>query len=231
VSSFPARQISVYQSDWGADKKMFMTQWGTHADRNTPLQGLHLANFYFFLAQYNAAHEDYFAVATSSVNLALEASRNAHQGGTVYREKIVLLTPYLYSKPFRHLFSGDKRLLTASVKGPKGDGQGQTVKALAAASPDGRKFLYLLNTGPSVALGRVTFDAEALSDGLVVQIESAFGDPASPPGAATARRAASASANTFTGEKVLRDLVLEPSSLTLLILPSRARAKLEQSTH
>ena len=39
IRTFPARQISAYKLDWGADKKMYITQWGTHADRNTPLQG------------------------------------------------------------------------------------------------------------------------------------------------------------------------------------------------
>ena len=47
VQSFPEKEIKAYAEDWGADKKMFLLQWGTHADRNTALEGLHSVNFLF----------------------------------------------------------------------------------------------------------------------------------------------------------------------------------------
>jgi len=218
--TFPDRQLTAYQRDWGGDKKMYMLQWGTHLDRNTPVQGLHIANFYFFLAQYNAAHNDYFAVATSALILAENASTSSRRGrGILYKEKISLLTPYLYTKPFRHLFSGDKKLLAASVKGAKNAVQTEAVRALAAAGPDGRKYLYILNSGPAVALGRLTVDGEALPAGLRVQVESVFGDAAAVSGTGAAARGASAPARTFAGEKSINGLVLEPFSLTVLIIP------------
>ena len=214
---FPTVQIPAYQKDWGDKKRMYMLQWGTHADRNTPVQGLHIANFYFFLAQYNAAHDNYFAAATSALNLAQSVSQNrpGHEG-TLYKKDIALLAPYFYTKPFRHLFSGDKKLLAASVKAPANGAGTQAVKALAAAGPDGRTYLYLLNSGAAVSLGKVAMDGKALPAGLRVQVESAFGGEASAVGAA---RGASAPVKTFTGDKDLNGLVLEPFSLTLLILP------------
>jgi hypothetical protein len=66
VESFPTQQIKVYADDWGSDKKMFKMQWGTHGDRNTVVEGLHMANFYFFMTQYNVEHDNYFEVATWS---------------------------------------------------------------------------------------------------------------------------------------------------------------------
>jgi len=210
--TFPDRQLPAYQRDWGGDKKMYMLQWGTHLDRNTPVQGLHMANFYFFLAQYNAAHNDYFAVATSAPILAVNVSKGARRGGVIYKDKIALLASYLYTRPFRHLFAGDKKLLAASVKGPKENSAGQTVKALAAAGPDGRKYLYMLNSGPAVPLGKVAVDGNPLPAELRVQVESVFGD-------AVAARAGSAPVKTFTGERELRELMLEPWSLTVLIMP------------
>lgn len=224
VRTFPGRQIAAYQKDWGEDKRMYLTQWGTHADRNTAVQGLHIANFYFFLAQYNAAHDDYFPVATSSVNLAQDVSKHARGGGTLYRENIELLTPYLYTKPFRHLFSGDKKLLDATVPGVGKNGNEEVVKALAAVGTDGRKYVYLLNSGPAAAVGRLSVDGATLPAGLRVEVESVWSDPASTSGDGTAR-GASAPAKTFTGEKDLRGVVLELFSLTLLIVPNDAQQK------
>jgi hypothetical protein len=43
VRAFPTEQLPAYQRYLGTDKKYFMTQWGTHGDQNTPLQGVHLA--------------------------------------------------------------------------------------------------------------------------------------------------------------------------------------------
>jgi len=210
--TFPDRQLPVYQRDWGGDKKMYMTQWGTHLDRNTPVQGLHIANFYFFLAQYNAAHDDYFAMATLSQTLVEDMSKESRRTSVIYKDKIALLTPYLYTKPFRHLFSGDKKLLAASVKAAENGAKAETVKALAAAGPDGRKYLYMLNSGPAVPLGKVAVDGNPLPAELRVQVESVFGD-------AVAARAGSAPVKTFTGERELRELMLEPWSLTVLIMP------------
>jgi len=215
--TFPDRQLPVYQRDWGADKKMYMTQWGTHLDRGTPLQGLHIANFYFFMAEYNAAHDDYFAMATLAQSLVEEMSKEeSRRTGVIYKDKIALLTPYLYTKPFRHLFSGDKKLLAASVKAAENGAKGETVKALAAAGPDGRKYLYMLNSGPPVPLGKVAVDGNPLPADLRVQVESAFGNP-------TAARVGSAPVKTFTGEKQLRDLMLEPWSLTVMTIPTPGR--------
>jgi len=214
--AFPDRQLAVYQRDWGGDKKMYMLQWGTHLDRNTPVQGLHMANFYFFLAQYNAAHGDYFAVATAAPILAVNVSKRAGLGGVIYKDKIALMASYLYTKPFRHLFSGDKNLVVASVKAAENGAETQAVKALAATGPDGRIYLYLLNSGPAIPLGEVTMDGKALPAGLRVQVESAFGAEVSAVGAA---RGASAPVKTFTGDKDIKGLVVEPFSLTLLVLP------------
>ncbi len=51
VKTFPERQIDVYAQDWGMDKEMFMLQGGTHADRNTVLEGLHAVNFLFLMTR------------------------------------------------------------------------------------------------------------------------------------------------------------------------------------
>ncbi|MCX7011824.1 MAG: hypothetical protein NTW86_04535 [Candidatus Sumerlaeota bacterium] len=181
TQDFPRTQIPAYQKDWGDDKKMYMLQWGTHADRNTPVQGLHIANFYFFLAQYNAAHDNYFAAATSALNLAQPVSndRPGHEG-IVYKEKVSLLAPYLYTKPFRHLFSGDTSLLAASVQGAEGLVDGKKLPA------DSR-----------------------------VEVESVW---ANPDAGGQAARGGEAPAKTFAGERDLGALVLEPLSLTLLII-------------
>jgi acyl-CoA thioesterase-1 len=209
--TFPDRQLPAYQRDWGGDKKMYMLQWGTHLDRNTPVQGLHMANFYFFLAQYNAAHNDYFTVATSAPILAENASKGARRGGVIYKDKIALFASYLYTKPFRHLFSGDKKLLAASIAAADNDVKAGTVKALAAAGPDGRQFLYLINTGPAVALRTAAVDGKALPADCRVVVESAFAD--------SFDAGLGFGVKTFTGEKTMRDLVLQPWSLTLVILP------------
>lgn len=208
VKAFPTAQIPTYQADWGADKRMYLTQWGTHADRNTPVQGLHIANFYFFMAEHNATHGDYFAAATAALNLAADVSKGARLGGAMYGKTVELLTPYLYAKPFRHLFNGDKKLLSVAVNGARNEPGGDKVKALAAVGPDGREYLYLLNSGPAVALGALIVDGETLPAGLRVQVESVFSDAA-----------ASAPVKSVSGEMPLRDLALEPWSLTLVIVP------------
>ncbi|MCX7011823.1 MAG: SGNH/GDSL hydrolase family protein [Candidatus Sumerlaeota bacterium] len=218
VKAFPAEQIPTYQADWGADKKMYLTQWGTHADRGTPVQGLHIANFYFFMAEYDATHNNYIAAAMSAVNLALKSTGATREVGTGDPEKITLLAPYLYTKPFRHLFSGDTSLLAASVQGAEGRAKGEVVKALAAAGPDGRKYLYLINSGPAIALGELTVDGKALPAGSRVEVESVWGNP---DAGGQASRGGEAPAKSFTGERDLGALVLEPLSLTLAIIPNQ----------
>ena len=213
---FPDRQLPAYQQDWGSDKKMYMLQWGTHLDRNTPVQGLHMANFYFFLAQYNAAHDDYFTVATSAPILAAIESEGARRSGVIYQDKIALFASYHYTKPFRHLFSGDKELLSTTVQGVEDKGKTKTVKAMAAVGPDGRKYLYVINSGPAVPLGKVVVDGNPLSADLPVEGESVFENPAADP---FARVSAHGTTKTFMGVERLQGLMLEPWSLTLLILP------------
>jgi hypothetical protein len=103
--ALPERQIEVYAEDWGKDKKMFMLQWGTHADRNLVVEGLHTVNFFFFMTEYNAKHDNYFEVATWSIPLMQDLSsgkRKNSGGGTLYKEEIALWSPYLYAKPLRH---------------------------------------------------------------------------------------------------------------------------------
>ncbi|MCX7013326.1 MAG: alpha/beta hydrolase [Candidatus Sumerlaeota bacterium] len=220
VRAFAAQQIPAYQKDWGPDKKMYLTQWGTQAEQNTPVQGLHVANFYFFLAQYNAAHDNYIASATSALLLAQKPSATSRRHGVVYQSKIELLAPYLYTKPFRHLFSGDKKLLAASVKQLSGNGAEPSVKALAASGPDGRGYVYVLNSGPRVSLGQLVVDGRAPPADLTVQVESVFCDSASD-----SEDGATSPIKTFTGEIALRDLALEPWSLTVLITPATALAR------
>ncbi len=215
VKAFPEAQIPAYQADWGPDKKMYLTQWGTHADRGTPVQGLHIANFYFFMAEYNAAHNDAIAAAMAAVNLAQRPSESVRAAGKGEAEPIALLAPYYYSKPFRHLFGGDKHLLAASAEQPGGDLAEDDVKALAAAGPDGRKYLYLLNSGPAIALGSLTVDGQTLPSSLPVQVESAFSDSS-----AVSILGVPAPARAYAGEKSLGSVVLEPFSLTLLIVPA-----------
>jgi acetyl esterase/lipase len=215
VQTFSSRQLTAYQQDWGADKKMYLTQWGAHSDRNTALLGLHIANYYFFLAQHNAAHQDYFALATSSVSLAQTSAKRAAEGGVLYREKIELLTPYLYTKPFRHLFSGQTKLLEATVQRGASGAEPAQAKTLAAVAADGRRFLYVLNSGPAVALGRVSIDGASLPANQPVEVEAVWDargadDAVVPP------------VKTFAGQKKLADVILEPFSLTLLIVPAGA---------
>ncbi|MCS6852343.1 MAG: alpha/beta hydrolase, partial [Gemmataceae bacterium] len=205
VSSFPTKQLPLYQRDLGKDKKFLMTQWGTHGDQNTPLQGVHLANMYFFLARYNAEHDDYFAAATLSIPLVGVEGRAGRQPGVKYRDKVTLYASYLYSKPFRHLFDGRQQLLKATVAS-----QGE-VQALAAAGPDGERLLYLLNPGPRTNLGPVQVDGRPIAPTTKVQVEAAYAAPAGPAPVAV-----------FSGEKALGDVMLEPWSLTLLRIPASA---------
>jgi len=213
VENFPTRQIKVYAEDWGNDKKMFMLQWGTHTDRNLVVEGLHMVNFYFFMTQYNATHDNYFEVATWSVPLMQDLAsgkRKNSGGGMLYKENIALWTPYLYAKPLRYFYSGDKTLLTTSVAGVQKNGMMEVVKALAGAGPDGKRYLCILNRGPATALGTITIDGKPLASSASVYVESASGDTLSALGGAV---------KTFAGEKTLDSLRIEPYSVTTLIIP------------
>ena len=213
VESFPTRQIEVYAQDWGQDKKMFMLQWGTHADRNTVVEGLHTVDFYFFMTEYNVKHDNYFDIATWSIPLVQDITsgkRRNSGGGMLYQEKIALWAEYLYAKPLRYLYSGDKELLETSVAGAGKNGAMEVVKALAAAGPDGKKYLCVLNRGPAAALDTITIDGKPLASSASVHVESASGDTLSAPGGAV---------KTFAGEKTLDSLRIEPYSVTTLIIP------------
>jgi len=213
VENFPTRQIKVYAEDWGNDKKMFMLQWGTHTDRNMVVEGLHMVNFYFFMTQYNATHDNYFEVATWSVPLMQDLAsgkRKNSGGGMLYKENIALWTPYLYAKPLRYFYSGDKTLLTTSVAGVQKNGMMEVVKALGGSGPDGKRYLCILNRGPAAALGTITIDGQPLASSASVYVESASGDTLSAPGGAV---------KTFAGEKTLDSLRIEPYSVTTLIIP------------
>ncbi|MCS6859835.1 MAG: alpha/beta hydrolase fold domain-containing protein [Abditibacteriales bacterium] len=210
VRAFPTEQILVYQRDFGEDKKFLMTQWGTHADQNTPLQGVHLAHMYFFLVRHNAAHNDYFAAANLSVPLAAVAGLSGRgHTGILYRDRVTLLAAYLYSKPFRHLFDGQSTLLDARPSADAGEAQ-----SLAARAGDGALLLYLLNPGPRRPLGQITLNGSAFAPTTRARVESAY---AAPEGS-------NAPVAVFVGEKPLGEVTLEPWSLTLLRLaenPSR----------
>jgi acetyl esterase/lipase len=200
VLAFPTEQLPIYQRDFGPDKKFLMTQWGTHQDQNSPVQGVHLAHMYFFLTRYNAAHNDYFAAATLSVPLAGVEGKGGRLPGIPYRDKVTLYAAYLYSKPFRHLYDGQQRLLDIQVTG------GGEVQALAAVGPDGRRLVYVLNPGPRRPLSALCIDTQDLHPATRVHIEAAY----AAPGEQLAPVA------VLVGEQTLRDVVLEPWSLTLI---------------
>jgi hypothetical protein len=213
VEHFPERQIQVYAEDWGKDKKMFMLQWGTHADRNLVVEGLHSVNFFFFMTEYNAKHDNYFEVATWSIPLMQDLSsgkRKNSGGGTLYKEEIALWSPYLYAKPLQFFYRGDKSLLAASVTGVEKDGTMDVIKVLAAAGPDGAKYLCILNRGPATRLGAITIDGKAVPSDARVHVDSVSGETLSTTGGAL---------NVFAGDRGLDSLAIEPYSVTTLILP------------
>jgi len=213
VQSFPSEQINAYAEDWGNDKKMFMLQWGTHADRNTVVEGLHAVNFMFFMTEYNAKHDNYFEIATWSIPIVQDitsSKRRNSGGGALYQKDIALWAEYLYAKPLRYLYSGNKKLLETSAAGVEKNGAMEVVKALTAAGPDGKKYLCVLNRGPAAALGAITIDGKTLASSASVRVESASGDTLSAPGGAV---------KTFAGEKTLASLRIEPYSVTTLIIP------------
>lgn len=213
VRDFPEKEIKAYAADWGADKKMFLLQWGTHADRNTVLEGLHSVNFLFFMTQYNAAHDNYFEVATWSVPLMSDLSSGKRKGagsGPTYRQDIALWASYLYAKPLRYFFSGDKSLLPASVSGVEPDQAMEVVKAIAGVGPDGKKYVCILNRGPAVPLRQLTLDGKPIANDTVAQVESVSGETLSTNGA---------SVKNLVGSQALGSISLGPYSVTTLILP------------
>jgi len=214
VENFPTQQIKVYAEDWGKDKKMFMLQWGAHAERNTVVEGLHSVNFLFFMTEYNATHDNYFEVATWSVPLMSDITsgkRKGSGGGKIYKKDIALWSPYLYAKPLRYFYGGDKNLLQTSVTGVKKDGTMELIKTLAAVGPDGTKYLCVLNRGPAVALGGIAVDGKPIPSGASVRVESVTGDTLSTTGGAL---------KTFAGNKTIGSMSIEPYSVTTLILPA-----------
>jgi hypothetical protein len=128
----------------------------------------------------------------------------------LYKENIALWTPYLYAKPLRHLYSGDKSLLTAAATGVAKNGTMEIVKALAATGPDDKRYLCVLNRGPAVALGGVWIDEKAIARDASVFVESVSGEERSASGAAV---------KVFTGTKALGDLIVEPFSVMTVVLP------------
>src|SRR6185295_14994722 len=102
--------------------------------------------------------------------------------------------PYLYAKPLRYFYSGDKTLLTASVSGVEKQGAMEVVKVLAGTGPDGKKYLCLLNRGPAVALHAITVDGQPIAPGASVHVESVSGETLSTTGA---------SLKTFAGDKTV----------------------------
>jgi hypothetical protein len=213
VESFPEKEIKPYAADWGADKKMFMLQWGTHADRNTVAEGLHSVNFMFFMTQYNALHDNYFEVATWSVPLMQDLTSGKRQGsggGMKYQQDIALWASYLYMKPLRYFYREDQRLLNASASGVERRGSMEQVKVLAGAGSDGRKYVCILNRGPALALHALTVDGKPLTGDASVHVESVSGDTLATTGGAL---------KIFAGNKTVGALPIEPFSVMTLILP------------
>jgi hypothetical protein len=213
VQNFPKKEIKAYADDWGADKKMFMLQWGTHADRNTALEGLHSVNFLFFMTEYNATHDNYFEVANWSVPIMSDLSsgkRKGSGGGVTYQKDIALWSGYLYVKPLRHFYSGDQSLLSASVSGVATNGAMEVVRALASVGPNGKKYLCILNRGPAHPLGSIIVDGIPIAFDASMKMESVSGETLATTGG---------SLKTFVGETTMQTLCLEPYSVTTLTLP------------
>lgn len=213
VQTFPEKEIKAYADDWGADKKMFMLQWGTHADRNTALEGLHSVNFLFFMTSYNAEHDNYFEVANWSVPIMSDLTsgkRKGSGGGVTFQKDIAWWSGYLYAKPLRQFYSGDKSLLSASVNGVEKQGAMEVVKVLASAGPDGKKYLCILNRGPAIALNAITVNGAPIAADAKVHVESVSGDTLTTAGG---------SLKIFVGEKIAASLPIEPFSVTTLALP------------
>ena len=127
-----------------------------------------------------------------------------------YQKDVALWSPYLYAKPLRYFYGGDKKLLSVSVAGVEKNGTMEVVKALAAAGPDGKEYLCILNRGPAVALGSITVDGQPLVTGANVFVESVSGDTLTATGGTL---------KTFAGKKTVGPMIVEPFSVTTLILP------------
>jgi len=136
--------------------------------------------------------------------------RKSSGGGMLYQKGIALWTSYLYAKPLRYFYSGDKALLTASVTGGGKNGTMEVVKALASAGPDGKRYLCLLNRGPAVALGGILIDDKSVPASASVQVESVSGETLSTTGGKL---------KTFVGTKTMDSVTIEPFSVTTLLIP------------
>ena len=81
--AFPQSRSRSTRRTGGPTKRCSCCQWGTHADRNLVVEGLHMANFYFFMTQYNATHDNYFEVATWSAPMMqdLASGKRKNSGG------------------------------------------------------------------------------------------------------------------------------------------------------
>jgi hypothetical protein len=90
------------------------------------------------------------------------------------------------------------------------DGTMEIVKVLAAAGPDGAKYLCILNRGPAAALSGITIDGKPVPSDASVRVESVSGETLSTAGGAL---------RTFAGNRMLASLSIEPYSVTTLILP------------
>jgi hypothetical protein len=165
------------------------------------------------MTQYNAQHDDYFEVATWSVPLMSDLTSGKRKGsgdGRTYKQDIALWSPYLYAKPLRYFYSGDKKLLAASVSGAGKSGDMDLVKVLAGAGPDGKKYVCILNRGPALALGAISVDGKPVGSDTNIYVESVAGNSLTAVGG---------SLKTFAGSKTAESVAVESFSVTTLILP------------
>ena len=117
---------------------------------------------------------------------------------------------YLYAKPLRYFYSGDKMLLNTSVTGIEKNGTMEVVKVLAGAGPEGKTYLCVLNRGPAVALGGITADGKTIPSAANVYVESVSGDTLSATGGTL---------KTSAGNRTMGSMSIEPYSVTTLIIP------------
>ena len=101
----------------------------------------------------------------------------------LYKENIALWTPYLYAKPLRYFYSGDKRLLDASVTGVEKNGTMEVVK-VACGRRAGRQEVSL---HPQPRAGRRRSAGSRLTVNRsrpmrVLYVESVSGDTLSATG-------------------------------------------------
>ena len=110
------------------------------------------------------------------------------------------------------MFSGETKLLTATVQGAGKDAEAEGVKALAADGRRWPKIRLLAQQRSSRGAGQIG-GRRPLPTNEPVEVEAVWDAPA-PDDAVVPP------AKTFAGEKKLADVVLEPFSLTLVIVPA-----------